>query len=284
MYTKICERCGKEYSPYWDVSMFCSQRCAYDSRIKLKEKACETCWELFKPKHSSNKYCCRECAFQSRRTLKEINCYMCWKLFKQAYSWQKFCCRDCVTEYNKTEERQAKLEIKAIEREKKTWTKRPCQLPQARWSWKDISATNLLYKSILEEVWYNVELEFSLWNYSYDLKIWDILIEINPTPTHNSTWWPAFEWKPTPKPYKYHYNKVKNATDKWYKCIMVRDWTTINDMLYMIENNFVYFWAPLLHRFNIKTKEHIIDYWYNRDEMIAMWYVEVYDGWEILFL
>lgn len=246
------------------------------------DKICLSCWKHFNAMHSCNKYCSRICAWLKRRTLKVINCAMCWKEFKQNYSWQKYCSRNCVSDFNRTEEHQRIIEEKALEREKKTWFKRPCQLPQVKTSWKDFSKINSTYKKMLEELWYNVSIEFPLWNYSYDLKIGNILIEINPSPTHNSTWWPAFEWNSIPKPKMYHYNKVKNATKNWYKCIMVRDWTKKEDIIIMIKNDFTYYWHPNLHWFNLKTKDHIIDWGFKKDDMISKWYVEIYDSWNIL--
>ena len=282
MQTKICEQCNKEFvsSKKW---RFCCIECSNNRKRKIPNKICPTCWKSFRPIHSTNKYCCRECAFESRRTLKEIICPICWGEFKQKYSWQKYCSRNCVTEFNKTLEHTKIIKKKANERYQQTWIMWPCQLPHVRNSWKDISKINKKYKELLEWWWYNTIMEFPLWNYSYDIKIDKTLIEINPAPTHNSTRGPAFEWTSQPKPKRYHYNKARNAIKKWYKCINVRDRTEDAELLQLIQTNFIYYWPPNLHWYNIKTKEHLLDKWYNEKEMLDSGFVKIYDSWTILF-
>ena len=66
-----------------------------------------------------------------------------------------------------------------------------------------------------------VDREFVLGKYRYDFKIGNTLIEINPTPTHNSTWSP-FSDKPMPK--YYHRDKSDLAIENGYRCIHVWDW------------------------------------------------------------
>lgn len=96
-----------------------------------------------------------------------------------------------------------------------------------------ISKPNLLFAELLEKDWYKVVKEFPIKNYSYDLKVWNILIEINPFPFHNSTWCPV--WQPISP--DYHYNKLKLARDNWYRCIMVRDWDDLTKIPYLLEEN-----------------------------------------------
>ena len=277
MITKVCERCKKEFQADKPSRKFCSIDCANNWKRKLKERYCLNCWNLFRPIHSRNKYCCKECQYEARRTLQEIQCPMCSRIFKQKYSWQKFCSRDCVTEYNKTDERRDKLELAAQKREQETWYKWPCQLPQVKKSGRDISKINKWRWNILKEQWYKVLFEFPLWDYSYDLKVWSLLIEVNPSSTHNSTRAPAFEWSSNPKASNYHYNKYYYAKNRWYDCIMIWDWLSIDDVLEMISNKIIYQWPKRLHRYNIKSNIHILDAWYNKDEMITAWFVEIRD-------
>lgn len=70
------------------------------------------------------------------------------------------------------------------------------------------------------------EEEFSIDSFSYDLKKDNILIEINPTITHNSTLSIFSDDKPKDK--LYHKNKSKLASQNGYRCIMVWDWDDPN--------------------------------------------------------
>ena len=79
------------------------------------------------------------------------------------------------------------------------------------------------------------ELEFSLKKYSYDIKVEDVLIEINPSYTHNSTIGPYFHGKHLkPKSLDYHYNKTKFAIENGYRCIQVWDWDCLEKIIYML--------------------------------------------------
>lgn len=82
------------------------------------------------------------------------------------------------------------------------------------------SIYNEAFKNLLEQ--YNIEYsqEFPLENYRYDFKVGNTLVEINPYPTHNSTWAPYGK----PKDKMYHLNKSKVARENNYKCISVWDW------------------------------------------------------------
>lgn len=64
--------------------------------------------------------------------------------------------------------------------------------------------------------------EFVINNFRYDFKIGNVLIEINPSYSHNST----FGFKNTVDPLNkdYHYNKSKIAINNGYRCIHVWDW------------------------------------------------------------
>lgn len=197
----------------------------------------------------------------------------------------------------------------AEKRKKETWYARPCQYPQVRIAWmkwverwrkenpelaKEIaiksiwnarkyytkeSKVNKKRNDFLKWCWYDVEKEFCLWWYWYDLKIWNTLIEINPRPFHNMTILPKKEHKLDKL---YHYNKLKFAIDNWYNCIMVWDWNTQNEIVDIIkQNKEVKQKEPILHWYNKTTKEHIIDNWFNKQDMIQKWYVEIWDWWEI---
>ena len=63
--------------------------------------------------------------------------------------------------------------------------------------------------------------EFYLNGRWYDFKVDNSLIEINPTPTHNSTWSPYGGEGISPK---YHLEKYRLAFDNNYRCIHIFDW------------------------------------------------------------
>lgn len=84
-----------------------------------------------------------------------------------------------------------------------------------------ISKINLKWKEFLGAS----ELEFPIERYSYDLKLGNILVEIDPTYTHNSTVGTVFKGnngKPLPK--DYHKKKTEVAVKAGYRCIHVFDW------------------------------------------------------------
>ena len=123
------------------------------------------------------------------------------------------------------------------------------------------SKPNLNFKSLLEQNGFKIDenenREFVLNNYVYDFKINNILIEINPTTTHNSTFG---IYNGSPINEQYHYNKTKNALDNGYKCICVWDWIDQNSIIQKLKNNnFTQEYIGIRkHLYNIKTKEHII--------------------------
>lgn len=110
-----------------------------------------------------------------------------------------------------------------------------------------IKVISKLNKSIAHEL--NIsKFEFPLGKYSYDLyKEPNILIEINPTYTHNclnGTWYGS-----EPKSKEYHRDKTQYALDNGYKCIQIFDWDNINKIKYLLQNKQVIYARQL----NIKS-------------------------------
>lgn len=103
---------------------------------------------------------------------------------------------------------------------------------------KQISQSNKEFAQLLEESGIkNVEVEFSLKKYSYDVKVRDTLIEIDPSYTHNSTIGPYFHGKHLePKDKDYHQQKTKFAQENGYQCIHVWDWDQLEKVIYMLSN------------------------------------------------
>ena len=90
--------------------------------------------------------------------------------------------------------------------------------------------------------------EFKLGDYRYDFKVGDILIECNPSYTHNST---SHSVQNTFRNKKknnkglngieqsYHRKKTMNAIKNDYKCIQMFDWVTANEVIDLIKGNFI---------------------------------------------
>lgn len=259
---KICLACWKEF--FRKDSKYCSTDCYKEYLKKQRLRVCPVCWKEFYRGQVTQKYCSKACKWKAFR-LPEKECLVCWKSFHSNRREIKYCSRECFIksreDYNTREVRMAHL-----------WNTPKTVVTQP----------NLELKEHLEWLWYDVELEYKLWWYSYDLKMWDTLVEVNPYPYHNVTRYPYWSGRATTK--EYHYNKYICATEHWYKCIMAWDWTSYDEIGKMIKDKwFHYEWLPRLHRYNWKTKEHIIDTWLDRDKMIKDWFVEIRDCWKEVF-
>lgn len=108
-----------------------------------------------------------------------------------------------------------------------------------------ISKLNLKFKELLLDG-FNIipELEFNLNNSYYDFKIGNLLIELNPTITHNSTI--SFSHligvctnenctKHKPLDRNYHFNKWLLAKDNGYELISIFDWYDIIKIMSLIK-------------------------------------------------
>ena len=108
-----------------------------------------------------------------------------------------------------------------------------CMRPEAKNSRNYNSRPNELFKDILEENHITYEREFKVGDKLYDFKVDNILIEINPSPTHNTNWNP-YGGKVMDS--MYHFNKTKNAHDNGYFLLNIWDWDDINKILNIIDN------------------------------------------------
>lgn len=65
--TRICERCGKEYTQRSDYkSKFCGYECYWESMKKDRTKTCPICGKTFN-KLGASTYCSLKCMYTSRR-------------------------------------------------------------------------------------------------------------------------------------------------------------------------------------------------------------------------
>ena len=83
------------------------------------------------------------------------------------------------------------------------------------------SAPNLYFSSLLDDNNLSYQREFPIERFAYDFKVDNILLEVNPTPTHNSTWG-VYNGDPLDK--YYHYKKSLTAKEHGYRCIHLFDW------------------------------------------------------------
>lgn len=101
---------------------------------------------------------------------------------------------------------------------------------------KQISQSNKEFAQLLKQCGIkDVEFEFSLKKYSYDIKVGNKLLEINPSYTHNSTIGPYFHGKHLEAKGKdYHQQKTNFAKENGYQCIHIWDWDQPEKIIYML--------------------------------------------------
>lgn len=97
-----------------------------------------------------------------------------------------------------------------------------CMLEQCRKSYNCISKINKQFAALLTDAHIPHALEFPLVRYNYDFKIGDVLVEIDPTSTHNSAMSIFKDTAPTAP--DYHLCKSQVAWEHGYRCIHVFDW------------------------------------------------------------
>ena len=107
-----------------------------------------------------------------------------------------------------------------------------CMTKDCRSNSSNDSKPNREFAKFLDDNYIEYEREYHLENYSYDFKINDILIEINPTITHNS-YLNIFGNEPMSK--EYHSNKTKCAEKHNDKCIHVWDWDNVFKIINMLK-------------------------------------------------
>lgn len=113
-----------------------------------------------------------------------------------------------------------------LERERETCMQKygvpyPCMTKQARARSSNNSRPNQIFESLLKNFQISYEREFVVDDRSYDFKVKDVLVEIDPSATHNCTW----EDRTSVQGDRfYHQKKSKLAASRGYRCIHVWDW------------------------------------------------------------
>lgn len=101
-----------------------------------------------------------------------------------------------------------------------------------------ISKINRDFAKRLKNLQIKNKLEYNIENFSYDIFILNsnIVIEINPTYTHNATLGSEFRGhKKALLTEEYHYNKTKTAKENGYRCIHVFDWDSQEKIINMLK-------------------------------------------------
>lgn len=111
----------------------------------------------------------------------------------------------------------------------KEWS---CQLVSAR-NYTNNSSPNRKFEQLLKDNDISYEREFTIDHYSYDFKVGDILIEIDPIGTHNGDFG-IFGSQPRPK--NYHIDKTKKAVNNNFRCIHVWDWDNIDKIINILKS------------------------------------------------
>lgn len=291
-----CEYCWNIFHPKLYTQTYCSKQCAYKYRTTLTERKCERCWETFKPSYNMQRFCSNKCA--KRNTLIEDKiCPICWKEFRPYHNGMIYCSIECRWRWRSEH-------IKSLPKEEQE--KRNINLHSSQS--KAVSSENIKYIKKLEDKWYSVswtEVSIYYWSYFWDIMVWNAIIEISPRTYHNSTFNP--KWAPRIK--YYHQNKAKSIISSWYDLITIRDWDSDDTLFDLLEYQcpewdviklwldkcimsvlknkwYILEWIsePIAHRYNQKTKDHIVDMNEAMTWMEELGYVKIYDCWIATFI
>lgn len=94
------------------------------------------------------------------------------------------------------------------------------------------SSYNRFFAELLDDNGIKYEREFLLQKYSYDFKVGETLIEINPTATHNTHFNPYGKNRIDAN---YHRDKSKLAKDSGYSVIHVFDWDDVDKVVQLLK-------------------------------------------------
>lgn len=109
-----------------------------------------------------------------------------------------------------------------------------CMIPDKQNNFHKISKPNLLLHDRLERIGIRSSFEFYLCNKFYDLILPDqnILVEINPTYTHNII---GNHWNKEGLDKNYHLEKTQIAAEHGYRCIHIFDWDDLDKVVDMLK-------------------------------------------------
>lgn len=266
--TKKCWYCSNVFETKNEDQRFCCEKCHdkwHWNNKSLIKKECKNCWKEFETKNKRTAFCSLKCSsnYNISKVQKTcINKY--WvkaplQLKKFLSKKDKTCLNkywsECVMSLDEFKEKQQQTILERYW--KKTYFLTDNFPKHTVISKKNIKRAEFIHKA----TWLEVEYEFRWieW-YSYDLRVWKFLIEIDPIVTHNSS--KSFlKWSKPINKY-YHQKKSLAAEQVWYHCIHLFDWDdndTVKEWLIWLMTNRkrLYHWE--LRKVNWKEAEKFYD-------------------------
>ena len=111
-----------------------------------------------------------------------------------------------------------------------------CMRPEAKLGYSNNSGPNRSFERLLINEGINYSREYSMSKYVYDFKVEDsVLIEIDPSATHNSLWNPYNHSEDGLNP-TYHQNKSRFAEQYGYHVIHVFDWDDLDKVIKLLSS------------------------------------------------
>ena len=123
-----------------------------------------------------------------------------------------------------------KIKETNLERYGVEWT---CMRPEAR-KYSNDSLPNRTFAKVLEKNNISYVREFYIESYSFDFKVGNILIEVDPSVTHNLIWYP-FGNHESRITKDYHQKKTNKAIEAGYQCIHIFDWDDIDKIICLLQ-------------------------------------------------
>lgn len=143
------------------------------------------------------------------------------------------------------------------------------------------SKPNLLFDKLLSNNLIEHEREYRLDKYSYDFKVDNVLIEINPTATHNSTF-NIFKKAPLDK--DYHYKKSLIAKEHGFRCIHIFDWDNTDKIINSLKSDktFLYARKCVLKEISSTEANNFIKQYHYQGNVKAEVYIGLYYNDELI--
>ena len=130
------------------------------------------------------------------------------------------------------EEVKTKIHKSVLDRYGVDWA---CQRPEAR-KYSGNSEANREFAILLKDAEVDSVREFPIKSYSYDFKIGNILVEIDPTITHNTLWQPFGNHMPYVDE-TYHRRKTEVANGAGFHCIHIFDWDDKSKVISLLKSH-----------------------------------------------
>lgn len=213
------EKYGDEnYNNSEQLKQTCLERYGVDNPMKSKEiqeKSKKTCLE----RYGSNYVFTSKSFIEKKKEYEEKSKKTCL----EKYGVENPTSLDCIKE---------KINTTCLKKYGVLWN---CMRKQAHNSKNSKSSYNEFFANLLKENNIIFSREFVIGNFTYDFKVDNILIEINPSATHNVNFNPFSKTKVIS--INYHKEKMKNAIKNGFKCICVFDWDDPYKIINLLKQN-----------------------------------------------